>query len=151
MCSAGRFGELVSLWLQDVEVLNKKKEKRGRRPHPSQDVGKKTRQALSLISKGQVSKAVNRMTSHGVASLDDPIAKEALKSKYPARGKEMPASVSSGQAVDTMRTLRDAWLALKAGVAPGTGQLRPEFLTTLAEVWEEGSSSWDMVCGQLCP
>ena len=44
-----------------------------------------------------------------------------------------------------MRNLSDSWLALKAGVAPGTGQLRPEFLVTLAEVWEEGCSSWDMV------
>ena len=47
--------------------------------------------------------------------------------------------------MDTMRTLRDSWLALKAGVAPGTGQLRPEFLGTLADVWEEGSTAWDMV------
>ena len=57
----------------------------------------------------------------------------------------MPDSVSEGQAVDTMRTLRDSWLALKAAVAPSTGQLRPEFLVTLAEAWKEGSSSWDMV------
>ena len=57
----------------------------------------------------------------------------------------MPESVLKGQAVDTMKTLRDSWLALKAGVAPGTGQLRPEFLVTLAEVWEEGCSSWDMI------
>ena len=57
----------------------------------------------------------------------------------------MPETVAKGQAVDTMKTLRDSWLSLKAGVAPGTGQLRPEFLVTLAEVWEEGSSSWDMV------
>ena len=44
-----------------------------------------------------------------------------------------------------MGRLRDSWLALKGGVAPCTGQLRPEFLVTLAEVWEEGSDSWDMV------
>ena len=57
----------------------------------------------------------------------------------------MPENVSKGQAVDTIRTLRDSWLAFKPGVAPGTGQLRPEFLVTLAEVWEEGCSSWDMI------
>ena len=106
---------------------------------------KKTRQAVSLISKGKISKAVNRMTSHGVACLEDPRTKAALESKYPPRGKPMPDSVSKGQAVDTMRTLRTSWLALKGGVAPGTGQLRPEFLVTLAEVWEEGCSAWDMV------
>ena len=68
-----------------------------------------------------------------------------MEAKYPDRGKEIPARVSKGQCVDTMRTLREPWFALKKGVAPGTGQLRPEFLVTLAEVWEEGCSSWDMV------
>ena len=85
------------------------------------------------------------MTSHRVASLDDPIAKAALVSKYPPRGQAMPPSVTKGQCVDTMKTLRDSFLSLKGGVAPDTGQLRPEFLVTLAEVWEEGCSSWDMV------
>ena len=141
----GDYGELVRLWLLDVQVAKKKEERRGNRAKPGQDIEKKARQAVSLISRGHISKAVNRMTSHGVASLEDPVAKAALASKYPGRGKEMPQSVSKGQAVDTMRTLRDSFLALKAGVAPGTGQLRPEFLVTLAEVWEEGSSSWDMV------
>ena len=57
----GDFGELVRLWLQDLEVA-KKKEKH--------DLGKKTRHAVSLISKGLISNATNRMISHGVASLD---------------------------------------------------------------------------------
>ena len=38
------------------------------------------------------------MTYQGVASLGDPIAKAALKSKYPARGKDMPESVFKGMA-----------------------------------------------------
>ena len=141
----GDFGELVKLWEQDLLTIKRKEEKRRNRPKPEYDINKKARQAVSLISKGQVSKAVSRITSHGVASLDDPTAMQALKSKYPARGKEMPATVCKGVAVDTMKTLRDSWLALKTGVAPGTGQLRPEFLVTLAEVWEEGSTPWDMV------
>ena len=141
----GNHGELVRLWLHDRQVVKSKEEIKKRKGKPAVNIDKKTRQAVSLISKGQVSKAVSRMTSHGVASLDDPIAKASLKSKYPPRGKAMPESVLKGQAVDTMKTLRDSWLALKAGVAPGTGQLRPEFLVTLAEVWEEGCSSWDMI------
>ena len=52
--------------------------------------------------------------------------------------------MTKGQAVDSM-SLRDPFLALKAGVAPGTGQLRPEFLLSLAEVWEVDSSSWDLL------
>ena len=140
----GDFGELVNLWQHDKEVVERKEEKRNR-VKPSSDMNKKSRQALSLLSKGFISKATNRMTSHGVASIEDPKSKAALASKYPPRIKEMPPTVNRGQCVDTMRTIRDSWLALKGGVAPGTGQLRPEFLVTLAEVWEEGSSSWDMV------
>ena len=85
------------------------------------------------------------MTSHGVACIDNPDTKTALKSKYPLRGRELPQTVTRGQAVDTMKSLRDAFLSLKSGVAPGTGQLRPEFLVTLAEVWEVGSTSWDLL------
>ena len=58
---------------------------------------------------------------------------------------QMPASVTKGQAVHSMQTLRDAFLKLRRGVAPGTGQLQPEFLITLAEVWEEDDSIWECV------
>ena len=68
----------------------------------------------------------------------DPRSKSALQSKYPARGRPMPLLVTKGHAVDSMMSLKEAFLKLKGGVAPGTGQLRPEFLVTLAEVWEEG-------------
>ena len=140
----GDYGLLVQLWMKDNELAKKKEERRGR-GNTASDISKKARQAVSLISKGFISKATNRMISHGVASIDDPISKAALASKYPPRTKEMPASVTRGQCVDTMRNMRDSWLALKGGVAPGTGQLRPEFLVTLAEVWEEDSDSWEMV------
>ena len=108
-------------------------------------LGKKTRQAVSLVSKGFISKATNRMTSHGIASIDDPVSKAVLASKYPPRSRDLPGSVTRGQCVDTMRTVRDSWLALKSGVAPGTGQLRPEFLVTLAEVWDETSDCWELI------
>ena len=140
----GDFGSLIKLWLEDVKVIGQK-ERRRAKGGGEKDCDKKTRQAVSFISKGWISKAVNRMTSNGVASLDDRQVLNTLKAKYPAREKEMPSRISKGQCVDTMRTLREPLLALKRGVAPGTGQLRPEFLVTLAEVWEEGCSSWDML------
>ena len=140
----GDFGELVNLWKHDKAVSHKKKEARGEITKPSTDMQKKSRQAVSLISKGFISKACNRMTSHGVACIENPDTKAALRSKYPMRGKELPQAVTRGQAVDTMY-LRNAFLSLKSGVAPGTGQLRPEFLVTLAEVWEVNSSSWDLL------
>ena len=141
----GDYGELVQLWLRDMEIVRNKEIRKSSRGKPASDMCKKTRQAVSLISKGFISKASNRMISHGVANIDDPTSKAALASKYPTRGNDIPATVSKGQCVDTMKSLRDSWLSLKGGVAPGTGQLRPEFLVTLAEVWDENSDSWDMV------
>ena len=36
-------------------------------------------------------------------------------------------------------------MSLRGGVAPGTGGLRPEFLTTLAEVWDEKTEIWELI------
>ena len=138
------YGELVNMWMRDRDIADKKKRKSN--IHDQGDVSaNKTRQAVSLISRGYISKATNRIISHGVASLSDPRSKAALQSKYPARGRDMPVQVTKGYAVDSMMPLREAFLMLKGGVAPGTGQLRPEFLVTLAEVWEEGINVWEMV------
>jgi len=139
----GDFGELINLWKHDCEKIKKREPKV---PSVAQlDITKKARQAVSLISKGHISKACNRMISHGVASASDPTTIEALSAKYPPRSRELPLKVSKGQAVESMQTLKDSFLSLTSGTAPGTGQLRPEFLSSLAEVWEEGSSSWEML------
>ena len=139
------YGELVKIWMLDRNAI----ENKSRIPNkPDQDEGfeRKTRQAVSLISKGYISKATNRIISHGVANLNDPRSKSALQSKYPARGRSMPLLVTKGHAVDSMMSLREAFLTLREGVAPGTGQLRPEFLVALAEVWNEsGSNVWELV------
>ena len=136
------YGQLINIWIRDRDIASKKKS----RNHTTSDGSEnKTRQAVSLISRGFISKATNRITSHGVANLKDPQSKAALQSKYPDRGRDMPVQVTKGLAVDSMYSLREAFLALKGGVAPGTGQLRPEFLTTLAEVWEGGTNVWELV------
>ena len=61
----------------------------------------------------------------------------ALRSKYLARRRLLPPSVSRGQCVDNLAGLRESMLSLESGVAPGTGGMRNEFLTTLAEVWSD--------------
>ena len=53
----GDYGELVKLWLHDVEVIRNKKERRSGQNRPEQEMDEKTRQHGSLISKGQISKA----------------------------------------------------------------------------------------------
>ena len=60
------------------------------------DSDRETRQAVGLIAKGQVSKAVNRINSHGMASMSDPRVKAQVQAKYPARGRDLPNSVTKG-------------------------------------------------------
>ena len=58
---------------------------------------KQRKDALAHLQKGEISKAVSRLTSFGVASTDDPVVMAALKAKYVARGRELPATVMMGQ------------------------------------------------------
>ena len=55
----GNHGELVRLWLHDRQAVKSKDETKKRKGKPAVNIDKKTRQAVSLISKGQVSKAVS--------------------------------------------------------------------------------------------
>ena len=87
------YGELVKIWMLDRNAI----ENKSRIPDkPDQDEGleRKTRQAVSLISKGYITKGTNRIISHGVVNLNDPRSKSALQSKYPARQRSMPLLVT---------------------------------------------------------
>ena len=84
------------------------------------------RTVLSLISDGQLSRAVNRVTSHGVATARDPAVQDQLQAKYPPRSRPLSDSVSVGQAVENLRSLRETLTKLQRGVSPGCGGCRPE-------------------------
>ena len=49
---------------------------------------------LSLLKRGQIGRAVRRICSHGIASMDDAEVQAALQAKYPGRGRGLPASVN---------------------------------------------------------
>ena len=91
------------------------------------------RTAVDLISKGQISKAVSRISINGVADINDPDIMEQLRQKYPQRGRVMPARVEKKKCVDGLGGLRDDLKSLDRGVAPGCGGLRNEFLKVLAD------------------
>ena len=76
------------------------------------------------------------MLSNGVADISEKATKDSLRAKYPNRKFQLPPSVPKGTPVDSI-DLRSVFMNLKAGVAPGTGGCRPEFLSVLTEVWEE--------------
>ena len=100
---------------------------------------------------------MNRINSHGLASMSDPKVVEQIQAKYPARGRPLPASVTKGQPVDNLRGLRDSLLELEGGKSPGTVGLRSEYLTVLAEMMSEEQMElledfgMRCLCGTLTP
>ena len=148
---AGRFraavednwGFLITSLMADMAREERRRQterRRVARPAMSEDEIKrqKRKAALTHLAKGQVSKAVSRLTSHGVADTRNPTVMTGLKSKYVRRSRELPASVTMGQPVDNVGGLKEALLSLGTGSSPGTGGMRGEFLTTLGEVLLEG-------------
>ena len=128
--SRGDWGGLIDLWEKDRKILAEKNERRNRRGHreAGEEMDKKRRDVLALISSGQMSRAMQRVTSHGLASMDDPAIRQQMESKYPARGHALPDSVPKHSPADHLRGLRDSLKALSPGSAPGCGGMRPEHL-----------------------
>ena len=112
---------------------------------------------LALLKRGQISRAVRRICSHGLASADDPQVQAALQAKYTARGRDLPTHVYKGQCMERMEGLREDLVELDLGVAPGFGGLRNEHLRCLGEVWEDDklgyleTFSLKYVNGELLP
>ena len=99
------------------------------------EVERKRKNALLLLSKGQISKAVRTITSNGIGDMEDPVIQRQMEAKYPERVHPMPQAVTKGQCVDSLAGLKDLLLTLEGGVSAGSGGMRPEYLTCLAEVW----------------
>ena len=79
---------------------------------------------------------VAKPNSFGVAPLEDPAVWAQVEAKYPNRKIPLPTDIPMVSPVDNLSGLRDALLALRKGISPGAGGLRPEFLKT--EVLEPG-------------
>ena len=128
------WGGLLDILAKDCQLA--KKEKRKGRQSDTPELERKRRSSLMLLAKGQISKAAKRINSTGIANIEDPAILAQMRSKYPDRGRPLPPAVTRGQCVDNLAGLRDALLSLKGGVSPGTGGMRNEYLTCLAETWE---------------
>ena len=107
----GDWGKLVTLWERDKIVAHEAKrwENNNNNRNPVDQhlaIEKKTRNVVSLISQGQVSKAANRMNSFGVANIAERVAMDQVRNKYPARGRPLPDTVSWGKPVDNLKGLR---------------------------------------------
>ena len=137
------WGTLVELWERDKAIVSANRERRRRRRRNEPETGreaeqeKRRREVVALILSGQISRAMSRVTSHGVASMSDPAVLAQVAAKYPARGRPLPDKVPKGQPVEHLSGLRDSLKALLPGSAPGCGGMRPEFLRVLGEEMEE--------------
>ena len=134
----GNWGSLVTMWQSDVA----RTEERDRRREPrirtrlqkkAEEEQHLKKEVLRLIGTCEVGKAVSRLNSYGVATMDNPDVCQQMADKYPARNQELPARVVKGEAVSNLRGLREGLKALKRRRSAGAGGLRPEFLRVVGE------------------
>ena len=138
-------GALVELWHKDKEktIADRAGRERQRREELVQaererkQLEVQRREVLSLLQSGMVSKAMNRVTSHGVADCRDQGNQQQVKRKFPAREVPLPDQVSRHKAIDSFRDLRGSLLSLDAGISPGSGGIKNEYLVALGERMED--------------
>ena len=129
------WGKIVEMWEVDRERERRNREGRPK-PRQEKEEDKKARlrrEVVGLINGGKISKALQRVTSCGVASAEDPAVLAMLRAKYPARGRPLPERVVRGQCIDNLAGLRESILQLEPGISPGTGGMKAEFLIVLAQ------------------
>ena len=134
------WGALVDRYERDTkkrtEELAKMREKReGETGEQMEQRGltRLRREVVRLIESGQLGKAMGRVTSHGLGDTADPTVRHQLNEKFPPRSRPLPASVQLTRPIDSFRNLRESLISLNPGVAPGSGGLRNEYLSVLAE------------------
>ena len=130
----GDWGSLIDLWESDKVSVSgsRRRGNNWRQSDNSDQLEKKRREVVSLISGGQISRAMQRANSHGLGKMSDESIMEQVKAKYPVRGRPLPDRVLKGQPVSSLRGLRESLQSLLPGSSPGSGGMRPEFLQTLA-------------------
>ena len=134
----GDWGKLLVMLEKDREANERAAAARTRgRQQQEEDMEKKREVVLDLVARGQVGRVAARIKSHSVASIDTPGVMEALRTKFPARMRPLPATATKGQIVDNLGGLKEALVALELGSVPGTGGMRPEFLVTLGKKMSE--------------
>ena len=142
----GNWGELVNIWERDrkkvqlwrLDSASRRREELAEEDREGRELAKLRQEVLGLISYGDLSRAMSRVTSHGVGDCKDPAIQAQLSEKFPPRSHRLPASVSKCQPIDSFRDLRQSLLSLQAGVSPGSGGLRNEYLVALGERMEDG-------------
>ena len=132
---------LVTAWEKDREKEAALREERGRssrvrlvrEDRERNELVKVRKEVLALLESGQVSRAMGRVTSNGVGDCSDPDIQRQVRDKFPQRVQPLPDKVLATRPIDSFRDLRGSLLSLDAGVSPGSGGLRNEYLVALGE------------------
>ena len=134
----GNWGLLVTLWEKDMRKKREEDEReRPRKVRSPEEEQESRRMAVKkLLANGQISRAVSRINSHGVADMRDPAVRAQLSAKYPEGEGEMPEELPKSSPIEHLRGLRETLLGLDKTTSPGTGGLRPKFLVTMAELMD---------------
>ena len=113
------WGGLLTLLDRDCRRARMEKQRARQVVQPGQmenreevQMEKDRKNALLLLSRAHVSKAVRTITSYGIGDMSDPDILQQMEQKYPDRGIPLPASVSRGQCIDNLRGLSDVLLGL---------------------------------------
>ena len=96
----GDWGTLLELWQADRAALVSRQggKKSQKKEDPAVSEAKLRKTVLAMLSRGQIGRAVRRICSNGVASLEDPEIRAILQTKYKAREKDIPRSAPRGSA-----------------------------------------------------
>ena len=123
-----------------MKGYREEKRMRGRRQERSEEeeTDNRRRQVVKLLAKGQISRAVRMINSHGVANIEDPLIMDQLRAKYPDRTSPLPpARITKAEPVlPLLRGIRESFKTQDKAVAPGTGGLRTEYLVVLGETMD---------------
>ena len=115
----GDWGSLLSLWKADKRASDLRQGRgrgRQRAEDPALSAAKLRKTVLAMLARGQVGRAVRRICSNGVPSMDDPEVRAVLQTKYKPREKDLPATVTKGECLQALGGLRESLLELATGV-----------------------------------
>ena len=130
-----RWDKLVHMWEEDNEQYSVVSGQYREQISEEEKKEKTKRDILKQLGLGSVSRAVDRITSKGIANMADPRVLGQMKAKHPPRTEVMQDTVIKDSPVSNLRGLKHDLLNLKnkKGSSPGAGGCRPEFLVALAE------------------
>ena len=108
-------------------------------PDPVKEKAARRKTVCALIDQGKVGMARRRVTSHGLASMSDPVVRATMQEKYPPLRQDFPPSVTRASCMNSLPALKETLLNMVPGVSAGFGGLRNEYLRLLLKIGSQGS------------